>query len=229
MLEFLDNIDSVLLLWLNGFHNSFFDGLMYLTSEKWVWVPVYVALFVATMVKFGFTRRTVGVVAIFAITIALADNLCADYIRPLLCRPRPTHADSGISAMVHIVNGYHGGHYGMPSCHSANSFGLAAITMLIFRNRKLTAFIYLWAVFHTYSRIYLGVHYPGDILVGGLVGTAIAFAIYHLFTLNIEVIRHEAPHPYAANIVMCTGIVVFLLLIVASATGIDEQLLAMLD
>ena len=61
MIEWLGHADAALMVWLNGFHNSFFDGFMYLTSEKWVWVPVYTAIFVAVVMKYGFTRRMAAV------------------------------------------------------------------------------------------------------------------------------------------------------------------------
>lgn len=238
MASILGQWDASLMVWLNGFHNSFFDGFMFLTSEKWVWVPVYVAIFIVILRKYGYTRQTALIVVMFAITITLADTTCAAYLRPIFCRPRPCHEDSGIAALIHIVNGYHGGHYGMPSCHSANSFALAALTALLFRNRKLTVFIYLWAIIHTYSRIYLGVHYPGDIIVGGIVGTLYAAGTYKIYAVAIKYGRKPAKaaedytladsKPCPANLVLATGGTIFTLLIIAAATGCYQTLAEML-
>lgn len=238
MASILSQWDASLMVWLNGFHNSFFDGFMFLTSEKWVWVPVYVAIFIVILRKFGLTRQTALIVFMFAITITLADTTCAAYLRPIFCRPRPCHEDSGIAALIHIVNGYRGGHYGMPSCHSANSFALAALTTLLFRNRKLTAFIYVWAVIHTYSRIYLGVHYPGDIIAGGIVGTLYAFGTYKIYSVAMRYGNKTAPFvqanttnetkPCPANLVLATGGTIFTLLIIAAATGCYQTLAEML-
>lgn len=222
MTEVLGNLDAELMIFLNGFHNSYFDGMMYLTSEKWVWVPVYFAIFIATVMKFGLTHRMLVVLGVFAVTITLADTVCADYLRPLFCRPRPSQPDSGISQFIHIVNGYRGGHYGMPSCHSANSFALAALTMTIFRNRRLTLFIYLWALLHTYSRIYLGVHYPGDILVGGMVGTAIALAVCAVAKKCTGTAGE--PRPCPIGIIMYTGATILALLLIIPATGLHHTL-----
>ena len=122
MLETLSQYDASLVVWLNSFHNTFFDNIMYLASNRWMWVPMYVVLFAVTLMHFGLRKRTLAVLALFAITITLADTVCADYIRPFFSRPRPTQPDSGISTLIHTVNGYRGGHYGMASCHSANSF-----------------------------------------------------------------------------------------------------------
>ena len=107
MMNILSRADADLMVWLNGFHNSFFDGFMYLTSEKWVWVPVYMAIFFVILHKYGLKRQTAIIVLMFAITITLADTTCAAYLRPIFCRPRPCHPDSPIAALIHTVNGYH--------------------------------------------------------------------------------------------------------------------------
>lgn len=218
MEETLSQLDAHLIVWLNGFHTPFFDNLMYLASGKWVWVPMYVALFAVTVMHFGLRRRTLAILALFAIAITLADTVCADYIRPFFNRPRPTQPDSGISALIHTVNDYRGGHYGMASCHSANSFALATLVAMLFRRRHLTWFFYLWAAFHTYTRIYLGVHYMGDILVGGLVGTAIAWltcriACHYVSLIPEPVNCHSALVPY-------TGIATLGVLAVVSAAAL---------
>lgn len=97
MLETLSQYDASLVVWLNSFHNTFFDNIMYLASNRWMWVPMYVVLFAVTLMHFGLRKRTLAVLALFAITITLADTVCADHIRPFFSRPRPTQPDSGIS------------------------------------------------------------------------------------------------------------------------------------
>ncbi|MDE5612567.1 MAG: phosphatase PAP2 family protein, partial [Odoribacter sp.] len=87
---------------------------------------------------------------------------------------------------VHIVNGKRGGRYGFPSCHASNSFGLAFILMLLLRQKPLTLFMLGWAILNSYSRIYLGVHYPGDLFVGMLVGLSGALLIYYLLQLCLR-------------------------------------------
>lgn len=100
----------------------------------------------------------------------LADQVCSSLIRPVVARLRPANLENPIVDMVYIVNGYRGGSYGFPSCHAANSFGLALYVVFTFRKRWLSLFIIAWAVLNCYTRIYLGVHYPGDLLVGGIIG-----------------------------------------------------------
>lgn len=117
---------------------------------------------------------------------------CATLIRPEVCRLRPSNPENPLSEMVHIVGGYRGGSYGFPSCHAANSFALASFLTLLFANRKLSLFIFAWAVLNSYSRVYLGVHYPGDLLVGAIIGTAVGLAM--AFAAGYVADRVDRPH-----------------------------------
>lgn len=120
--------------------------------------------------------------------------------RPSVChadtsgsgRLRPSNPENPLSEMVHIVGGYRGGSYGFPSCHAANSFALASFLILLFANRKLSLFIFAWAVLNSYSRVYLGVHYPGDLLVGAIIGTAAGLAM--AFAAGYVADRVDRPH-----------------------------------
>ena len=104
----------------------------------------------------------------------------------------PSNPENPLSEMVHIVGGYRGGSYGFPSCHAANSFALASFLILLFANRKLSLFIFAWAVLNSYSRVYLGVHYPGDLLVGAIIGTAAGLAM--AFAAGYVADRVDRPH-----------------------------------
>ena len=107
-----------------------------------------------------------------------------------------------ISDMVHIVNGHRGGRYGFPSCHAANTFGLAFFVWFLFRKRWLTVFMMGWALLTCYSRVYLGVHYPGDLIAGTLVGLIAAYIVYRLF-LKVSGYKtmKKVPHIYAPILV----------------------------
>lgn len=104
----------------------------------------------------------------------------------------PSNPENPLSEMVHIVGGYRGGSYGFSSCHAANSFALASFLILLFANRKLSLFIFAWAVLNSYSRVYLGVHYPGDLLVGAIIGTAAGLAM--AFAAGYVADRVDRPH-----------------------------------
>lgn len=178
MIQSLRHLDETLLLWFNGFHTSFLDNLALSVSSRWLWLPLYVTLFALIARKVGWNRTLVYVTLLFLLTVGLADYTCASILRPIFQRPRPTQSDSPIFHLVHAVQNYRGGHYGFPSCHASNAFALATLSALYFRVWRLSAAMFVWALLLCLSRMYLGVHYPGDILLGATIGVAIAFMTY---------------------------------------------------
>ncbi|HON19216.1 MAG TPA: phosphatase PAP2 family protein [Salinivirgaceae bacterium] len=110
------------------------------------------------------------------ITFILTEQ-ASNLIKVLIQRPRPSH-NSELEGLLHFVNNYRGGQFGFVSSHAANTFGLATIVSLIFRNKTWVVAMFLWASIVAYSRIYLGVHYPTDILCGAALGILIAFMVY---------------------------------------------------
>lgn len=200
--------DTALLLTLNALHTPYFDRFMMIYSGNWIWIPLYVSVFIMLYLRFGWKKAVILGLAI-GICIFIADTTCAKILRPFFCRPRPGRPDSPISHLVHLINGYRGGHYGFPSCHAANSFALAAALIIICRCIRLSLFIIIWAIINSYSRIYLGVHYPGDILFGTSVGIAIAWLIILPITshLNIDCRGStKAIYPSPLDIPTTTGI-----------------------
>lgn len=179
IIDSLENLDISLFLSVNENHNVFFDQFMYAFSGKLVWVPMYISI-LYLMVRNVVRPQLFYVIAGVLLIVLFADQVCASLIRPAVERWRPSNANSPVYDVVHIVNGYRGGRYGFPSCHAANTFALATYVMMLFRNRWLTVFLMAWALVTCYSRAYLGVHYPGDLLVGGLVGSFGSFLVYWL-------------------------------------------------
>jgi undecaprenyl-diphosphatase len=180
LLNDLHQLDGQLLLAINGLHSPFFDSFMMLYSSKWIWIPMYAALLYTMLHNLSLKMLLLGVVSV-ALVIAITDQLTATLLRPLIERLRPANLANPLSAYVHIVDGYRGGAYGFPSAHAANSFGLAASVWLLFRKPRLTTFFMAWAVLTCYSRAYLGVHYPGDLLAGAIIGFLAAWLVYALY------------------------------------------------
>lgn len=181
MQMFID-LDTSVFLYLNSLHNSYWDHFMMLFSGKFVWVPMYAAFL--WLVWRCFSWKTALVVTLMGVAlIALADQTCATVIRPWVERVRPSRLENALSEYVHVVNDYRGGLYSFPSCHAANSFAFAVFSLLIIRCRVWSVFILLWALVNSYSRIYLGVHFPGDLLVGAVVGATVAVVVYRLSLL----------------------------------------------
>lgn len=178
-LQTLINIDTDLFLFFNGMHNTYFDYFMSAFSGKLVWIPMYAAILYVMVRNFSWKTTLFCAVAV-ALTITFADQVCATLIRPYVERMRPSNLNNPLSEFVHIVNNHRGGRYGFPSCHAANTFGLAFFVFFLFRKRWLTFFMMAWAIFTCYSRVYLGVHYPGDLLAGTVVGLAGAYLMYFL-------------------------------------------------
>ena len=180
MIENLTAIDQDLLLAINGMHSPYFDSFMWLMSRAWAYV-LLALVFLYLAYRQGWKQMLLILVAV-ALTITLADQISSGLLKPLVQRFRPTHTEE-IANLIHVVNGYRGGRYGFVSSHAANSFGAAVLLALLFRNRGLTTALIVWASIVSYSRMYLGVHYPGDIICGAAVGVVSAYLFYKIMLI----------------------------------------------
>lgn len=179
MLEKLLAFDKSLFLAINGCHNEFFDHFFYIFTQKEVWIPSIIAILYAVIKTKG--KNAIWIILGLALTIALADQISSGLLKPLVARLRPSHEPS-LEGLVHLVNEYTGGRFGFASSHAANSFGVAAFLSLVYKNRTFSYIVIAWAILNSYSRIYIGVHYPLDIICGGLIGVASAYLFYALLT-----------------------------------------------
>ncbi len=179
MINYLQNLDTQLFLFLNGFHNSFFDFVMFWISDRFIWIPLYVFLIFLIIKKYR--KNAVWILLLVALMILVSDQLSV-LIKNLVERPRPCH-NSNFAALVHLVNGKCGGPFGFVSSHAANSFAIAVflIPFLASYFRYFGWAIIFWAAIISYSRIYLGVHYPADILFGALLGALLGCFFSMLF------------------------------------------------
>ena len=179
MLELLNQIDSSIFLFFNGMHTPFLDRFMMMFTGRFIWVPMYAAILVVLLKTHGAKSAGIYVLGI-ALAITLTDQTCATYIRPMVERLRPSNLENPLSALTIVVDDYRGGDYGFPSCHSANSFALATFLAFLFPRRRMLLFIFGWAILNSYTRLYLGVHYPGDLLVGAIIGSTFGWLCYRL-------------------------------------------------
>jgi len=172
----IKQIDQSLFLFLNELHSTFWDKAMFLFSSREIWIPFYL-LIVYILIK-TFKKNSIYILILIGLSIALSDQFSV-LIKNMVERLRPSN-DPAISSLVHLVNNYRGGTYGFFSSHASNTFTVAVIVSLLFKNRMFSTLIFVWAILVSYTRIYLGLHYPGDILTGWLWGGLIGFGFYKL-------------------------------------------------
>jgi PAP2 superfamily. len=177
----LQHLDQQLFLFLNSLHSPFWDTIMHAISGRVIWAPLYLAI----LLYLGFTyKRKFLIILLFVIlAVTLADQVSVQLFKNVFHRLRPCY-DPSLAGMVHLVNGECGGHYGFVSSHASNSFNVALLSLMLIKKRWYTISIITWASVIGYSRIYLGVHYPGDVICGAMIGAFIGWGVYKLYELT---------------------------------------------
>lgn len=178
MIDQLIEWDKQFLIFLNSFHTPWLDPVMLLITKTFFWLPLY-AFLIFLMFK-NFKREAWFILIGAALTVLLCDQITSTFMKPYFARLRPSQ-DPTMVGLLHHVDNYKGGLYGFASGHAANTLGTALLVWLTLRPVYRWAWlIFVWAVLMTYTRIYLGVHFPGDIIVGGSIGLACGYAGYRL-------------------------------------------------
>ena len=179
-MEELIHFDKELLLMLNGSDSLVMDTLIMTLTNALTWIPLYLSLFYVVLKSNDTVRDILLVLAGAGACVLLAGTVDDTIVKPLVARWRPGH-DPEIGMLVDTVDGYRGGNYGFFSAHAANTFSIAMFISLLVRQRLLTVFLVAWSLINCYTRLYLGVHYPGDITVGLIWGGLVGFCVYKVY------------------------------------------------
>jgi undecaprenyl-diphosphatase len=188
MLERLIHIDTEILLAINGWHSPWADTLMWIISAKTTWIPLYLLLIGLLVWRYRQPASTpikwlqkvpacVMMIAVIGLAVGAADFIASGILKDLVARPRPTRVPE-LEGVLHLVNDYRSGQYGFVSSHAANTMACALLFSLIWRKKITTVGMMLWVAANCYSRMYLGVHYPTDILGGLIVGSLVAVVAF---------------------------------------------------
>ena len=173
-------LDKQLLLAINGSDSLFVDYLAKPLTTAATWIPLYVSLFYVVVKNNDNFRRIICILACAGLCVLFAGTVDDLLVKPLVARLRPTH-DFQIGMLVDTVDGYRGGKYGFFSAHAANTFSIAVFFSLLMRSRLVTLLLVGWSLTNCWTRLYLGVHYPLDILCGLLWGGSVGTGIYFLY------------------------------------------------
>ena len=180
----LSTIDSELFLFLNGLHVDWLDGVMSLITEMWVWMPLYFVLVYWTVKQYG--NRWWWIVLAVSVVVLCSEQLASHVCKPLFQRLRPCY-NIDLQEFIYLPKGLAGGRYGFVSSHAANTFSVATfLTAALTKYRPWAAImLFFWAFLSSYSRIYIGFHYPGDIVCGAVLGVLVGLVVWKLFQIFI--------------------------------------------
>ncbi len=202
-MEEIIHFDKELLLMVNGSDSLFLDYLVLTLTNAKTWIPLYLGLFYVLLKTYGRNYREILYIMCAAgLCVLFAGAVDDEIVKPLVARWRPTH-DPEIGALVDVVDGYRGGNYGFFSAHAANTFSIALFFSLLMRQRLLTVFLVCWSLTNCWTRLYLGVHYPGDITVGLIWGSIVGYSVYRLYCRVTVPVAYEKKYCYVPVAILC--------------------------
>lgn len=200
------DFDKHLLLAINGSDSIFWDGCMRLYTTMGIWIPlVLILLFI--LIKNNSLKEFLLLLLFIAAVVGLTDSISSGFCKPFFERWRPTR-DPELMYLIDVVDGIRGKDYGFTSSHAANSFGIATFIMLLVKNRALSISLIFWASMNAFTRMYLGVHYPGDILAGTLIGVVVGWSIYRLYRYVNKLQKNNTTRDWISDQYTKTGYLV---------------------
>lgn len=193
ILDYLINLDKSLTVFFNYNGGSVQDSLWYGLSSRLIWVLPALLLLCFLIHKPKKWKEATLVILALVLVITLCDQISSSIMKPYFARLRPSHTP-GVENMLHYVNGYRGGQYGFASSHAANSFGAVTFVALLLRRWKVTVALLLLSLCVCYSRIYLGVHFFGDIFVGAVIGVMFGYIVYAIVSADWSAAYRHIAH-----------------------------------
>lgn len=184
MLETIKSLDTQLTLWFNGSDNLFVDTLAITATKTTTWIPLGILL-LYVLVSMKNWKNILFIMLCLVLAITLADQMASGIFKPMVARLRPSH-NPELEGLIDLVNGYRGGRYGFFSSHAANTCAVAVFLSFVFRNKLFAVLMSSWCLLNCWTRLYLGVHYVGDIMVGLIWGCFVGWAIYKLWNYLMQ-------------------------------------------
>lgn len=219
MLEKILPYERNLFFLINGSHSYFTDCVMWLFSGSIIWIPLIV-LFLFSIVYKKEWKQWLPILITIAILFLFCDQFSSGICKPFFARLRPTHHPLFMNE-VRTLYGYAGGKYGFISGHATNSFGFAALTTLLFRNKFYAGIIFLWAFIMSYSRIYLGVHFISDVVAGAVSGIIIGMLVYQLYLFYLKKTSQTVDVPvYSSHRIKIITIISYISFFIIFSEGI---------
>ena len=193
-LNWLQNVDRAALLAVNGSNSLFLDSVVHVLTTATTWIPLYLSLFYIVVKNHNTVQRIAIIVGCAGLCILFAGAVDDLIVKPTVARWRPTH-DPVIGTLVDVVDGYRGGKYGFFSAHACNTFSITIFFCWLVRSKVLSFTLVLWSFVNCWTRLYLGVHFPGDILVGLTWGFTVGTSVYFFYLrvlrkMHVEEVRH---------------------------------------
>ena len=175
MLELLYNIDNLLFEWINqSIHSLIFDDIMPILRNKKTWIPLYISI--AFFLLYRYRLRGFVIILLGIVTIGIADQISSQVLKEIFERVRPCNNPNWTTKIRLLIDCSSG--YSFPSSHAANHFALASFFAFLFAHKRIISLIgILWASIISFAQIYVGVHYPSDIIAGALLGMAIGWLV----------------------------------------------------
>lgn len=202
-------MDQAITLFFNGSHSLYLDVFAWSATHIQVWIPFLLVIVYVLFKEHDFSHFCFILgAAIFCVVIS--DQIASSIFKPLIARWRPTHSPQ-IMHLTDVVAGYRGGYFGFFSSHAANTFSIATFLSLVFRNRNISLSLFAWAILNCWTRIYLGVHYFGDLLTGAVFGTLVAYLAFRVYCYYF---KDATSFSYTRNQLKCIPLVFILTLCV---------------